>query len=237
MGINATIPGSGSNVPASSITQIVNGLSYPLFCLNGAPTSGGAAQESPTRTASRFAAAVAKTGLASPLAIADAAIGVSYTPTNETALYSAVWESGIVSGIAGFELLIDNGTGTASSGLIAAVSASIQATPQYRPAGVPWLVSGVIPVSASVGVSATLLPQYEGSNSQISSAITSGIQEYFSEIQFAQSVYQGAIAAAAGDSAPGLLSSLTVTLNTSASYLSAAPNQRIILNTISVSVS
>ncbi len=235
MGVTATIPGSGSNVPASAIISIVNGISYPLFVTNGAPTSGGTASEAPARTAARFAAAVALPGLASPLAVADAAIGVSVSG-GESVLYSTVWESGIASGVAGFELIIDDGTGAATTALKTAVSGFINSAPQYRPAGVPWLVSGVVPVFASVGVSATLLSQYEGSNAQISSAMTSGVQGYFNSLQFAQSVYQGQVAAAAADAAPGLLSSLTVTLNTSASTVSAAPNQRIILQNISVSV-
>lgn len=234
VGISATVPGSGSNVPASSIIQIVNGLAYPLFCLNGSPTAGGSPSEPPAQTASRFAAAVAKPGLASPVAVADAAIGIIYPSTSEEVLYSACWESGIASGVPGFILLIDNGTGGASSGLINAVTGYINAPPQYRPVGVPYIVSGATPVYVNVSISGTLFPQYEGNNSTVMGSVVSGVQSYFSSLSFAQTSYQGQIAAYAGNSSPGLLDSLTVSLNSGASSVSALPYERVILQSINV---
>lgn len=235
VGISALAPGSGSNVAASSIVQIANGLTYPLFVLNGAPTTGGNPSEAPAQTAARFAAAVSKPGLASPQAVANAAIGVTVTGTNEICLYSSVYESGITSGIAGFVLYVDNGTGAASSGLISSVTNVLNAGSGYRPVGVPYVVSAVTPVYADVGVSGTLYPQYEGTNATVASAIVAGVQSYFS-LPFAATAYQGQIAAAAANAAPGQLSSLTVTLNTSASSVSAGPGQRVILQSINTSI-
>lgn len=234
-GVQSTLPGSGSNVPANSIIQIVNNLSYPLFVTNGAPTSGGSAAETPSRTAARFAAAVAKPGLASPLAVADSVIGVSYS--GEVVQYSSVWESGIASGIAGFILYLDDGSGAASSNLISAASSTINSAPQYRPAGVPYLISGVTPVFVSAAVTGTLFNQFVGQAAQITSAITSGVQGYFNSLQFNSTAYQGQVAAAAGNAAPGYLDSLTVTLDGGSAQVSAAPGQRIILENLTVNVS
>lgn len=235
IGITALAPGAGSNVAASSIIQILNGLTYPLFALNGAPTAGGAAAESPNQTAGRFAAAVGSYGRGSPQSVADTAIGVSVSGTGEICTYSSCYESGIASGIAGFILYIDNGTGSASSDLITSVTNALNAGSGYRPAGVPYIVSGVTPIYATVGVTGQLYSQYEGTNNTVASSVTSGVQAYFS-LPFATSAYQGQVAAAAANAVPGVFSSLTVTLNTSASVVSAAPGERIILQTVQTSI-
>jgi Baseplate J-like protein len=235
VGVISLVPGAGSNVPASSIVQIANGLSYPLFVLNNSPTNGGAAAEPFSQTAGRFAAAVALPGLASPLAVADAAIGVTYSGTGEIVQYSSCWESGITSGIAGFILYIDNGTGTASSGLVTAVQNFLNSGVGHRPVGVPYQVQPGSPIYASVNVTAGLYPQYEGTNATIVSLITSAVENYFT-LPFAGTAYQGQIAAVAGNAAIGQLDSLTVILNSGVTYVSAGPGNRIIPQSVSVSV-
>lgn len=237
VGIAATVPGSGSNVPASSIVQIAQGVAYPLYAINALATSGGADAEAPNQTAARFAAAVSKPGLASPQAVANSVIGVSYS--GETVQFSTVYESGLASGIAGFVLYVDDGAGSASAGLLSAVTGYINSNPGYRPVGVPYLVSSVVPVTATVGVTGTLFPQFAGSQAQIQSAITNGVQGLFAALPFSTAIYQGNVAAEVGNSAPGVLSSIQVSLNGGAvNYVSAGPaGQRVILSSLSVSVS
>ena len=239
--IDAIIAGTGGNVAASAINQIINGLSYPLFCLNPTPTSGGANAELPSQTATRFAAAVALPGLCSPLAIANAAIGVVVSGTGEVCYYSALLEPWITGGPSaqnlGWILFVDNGTGSASTQLLAAVSAKIQAPPQYRDAGVPWGVSAAVPVTASVSVTGTLNTPYVGILSTVSGAIASGITNYFASLQFGQLAEQPQIAAAIGNAVPGVLSSLAVTLNAAVSAVVASPSGRVILSSLTIGLS
>jgi len=238
--------GSIGNVPASSITQILNGLSYPLYVTNPVATLGGSNMESPNQTAARFAAAVALPGLASPLAVANAAIGVAVSGTGEICLYSTCYEPWIAGGSAagnlGFQVYIDNGTGSASLSLIAAVTAAINSSPQYRPAGVPWSVQPVVPSYVSLGVTGQLLAQYESQLINISGAVVSGIYAYFSSLQFGQPAYQSQIAAAVANAVPSTLEALTVSLSLSGSLLSSpsiAPSNvgRIILSSLNVVLS
>lgn len=245
VGVNAVASGVAGNVPASSILQILNGLPYPLYVINPLPTQGGANAETPNQTAARFAAAVALPGLASPLAVADAAIGVTVSGTGETCLYSTCYEPWIVGGSAatnlGFTVYVDNGTGSASNSLLAAVSSAINVSPQYRPAGVPWSVQAVGPVLAAVGVTGTLLPQYVSQSGAITGAIVSGIVNYFASLQFGQTCYQPQIAAAVANAAPGALNSLSITLQiyqTSPIITSIVPaaTGRVILETLGMAI-
>ena len=76
--------GASSNVAINTITTITTGLAYTLFCTNYAATSGGTAAETPSATFARFTSAVASIGLGTPVALANACIGVTVSGTGET---------------------------------------------------------------------------------------------------------------------------------------------------------
>jgi len=237
VGISCLIPGTQGNVAASAISQIINGLSYPLYCANQAPTSGGTNSELPSQTAARFAATVALPGLASPLAVANAAIGVVASGTGEICYYATClepWISNPTASALGFSLYVDNGTGSASTSLLSAVSAKINSSPQYRPAGVPWNLYAAVPVTSSVSVSGVMNSQYDSISGTISGAIASGITSYYSSLQFNVPAVQGQIAASIGNAVPGVLSSLSVQLNGGASAVVASPSGRVILSSLSI---
>lgn len=240
VGVIAIIPGAGGNVGASAVSQIINNISYPLFIANPAPTSGGSNSELLSQTATRFAAAVTLPGLCSPLAIANAAIGVSAI-TGESVLYSTVYEPWILGGSAannlGFILYIDNGTGSASTQLISTVTTFINSPPQYRDAGVPWSVQAANPVTAAVAVTGVLNSQYAGQLSTVSGAMASGITNYFASLQFDQLAEQPQIAAAIGNSVPGVLNSLAVTLNGGVSAVASSTSGRVILSSLAIGLS
>jgi hypothetical protein len=167
--------------------------------------------------------------------------------------------SGAGSGTAGFTLYVDDGTGSASAALLAAVAAVITGSqpanqPGYRPAGVPYLVSGVTPVYALVGVTGTLIPGLYASGNTYN-AIVSGVQNYFASIGVsAPSGTTGAsgtvlniatqpqIAGAASDAGLGGWSSLAVNLYYSGSMttvpvVSGGIGTRVILAGLGVQVS
>lgn len=252
--VQALVAGTTGNVPANSVTLLITGLAYPLSVTNVAPISGGTNAESPSSALSRLAAAVAALGLGSPVSVANAAIGVSVS--GETVRYSTCYEpwlaagSGAGSGTAGFSVYIDNGAGTASSGLIAAVQTTLngnQASGEkgYRPSGVPYSVQAVSPVYANVSIGATLSSL--AVSATVSGALATAVSGYFDLLQFCQSsanyAYQGALAAAVSNAALGLLTSISVSLYyTSASgvavtVVSGLPYQRVILSALTVAVS
>ncbi len=248
--VQAVIGGSTGNVVSGAIDQILSSLAYPLFVSNGAPTTGGTDAETVSATLARFAAKVSSLGLCSPVNIANAVIGVQVTGTGETVQYANCYEpwvaagTGAGSGTAGFTVYIDGGTGSATSGLVAAVVSFLNGNAAsgqsgYRPAGVPYVVSGVTPVYANVAVTGVVASG--ASASGIVNSMTTAIQQYFQGLNFAQPAQQGPLAAAALNSVLGLLSSFTLTL----AYTGGAPvlqvtgaaNNRIILNTLAMSVS
>ena len=248
----ALVSGSAGNVAASGITQIVTGLSAPLYVNNPLAFTGGTDPTSSSQSLATFAATIGAIGLSSPGAIANAAIGV--TTGNETVLYSTVYEgwiaagSGVGSGVAGWDLYIDNGTGTASSALIAAVNAKLNgglasgATNSgpivgYRDAGVPYNIYAVTPTLAVVAISGVVPSSL--SISAVSGAMVAAVNAYFT-LPFGAPAEQGQLAAVAANSAQGSLTSFVITLSpvsgAPVETLTTSPSGRIVLSNLLMSL-
>lgn len=254
VGVIATTAGAAGNVAASGITGMpLTSLSYPLYVTNGAASAGGADAGSQSLALAQFTARAQALGLSSPVAVANAAIGVIASGTGETVVNSAIYEpwiaagSGAGSGTAGFTLYIDNGTGSASSSLVAAVQALItgnaaSGTSGYRPVGVPYTVTGVTAVYADVGVTGVLYPGLFATGT-VYGAVVSGVQSYFSELGISpDAAYQPQVAAQAADAGFGAFSALTVNLyysgsGTAVPVVSGGVGTRVVLGSLSVSIS
>lgn len=262
-GIIASVAGAAGNVPASGITGIpLTSIGYPLFVSNAIATAGGADAGSQSSALALFTARQSALGLSSPVAVANAAVGVSVSGTGETVQCAGCFEpflaagSGAGSGTAGFILYIDDGTGGASSALIAAVTAWISGNitanqSGFRPAGVPYQVSGVTPVFADVTVVGTLTPGLFASGGVAAAAI-SGVTAYFNALGVSAPVPGGTglnaagqpqIAARVADAGIGAFSSLSVTLayasasGTAVPLVSGGTGTRVILSSLSVNIS
>jgi Baseplate J-like protein len=254
VGVVATSSGSTGNVASGAITGTpLTGLGYPLYVTNGAPTGGGANAGTQSQAIALFTAKAASLGLSSPVAIANSVIGVVATGTGETVQFASVFEpwiaagSGAGSGTAGFTLYVDNGTGTASPSLVATVQSWItgnQSTGQsgYRPAGVPFFVSGTLPVYCSAVVSGVLFPGLLATGS-VALDITSNVEAYFGQIGISPAAaYQPQVAAAAADAGAGSFASLSVSLyysgsGTSVPLVSGGVGTRVILTALTVNIS
>jgi len=244
-GVVAVSAGSIGNIAASGITQILSGVGYPVAVGNASATAGGANAESLGGTLARFAAAVAAPGLASPIAVANGPIGLAFG--SETVQFAACYEpwiaagSGVGSGTAGFSLFIDDGTGSASSGLIAVVEAAISASPGFRPAGVPFNVLSTAPVYAVIGVSGSLLPAYASFSGSVSSGITSAVDTYVGSLPISGTLFLGNLSAVVGSAGEGQLSSFTVSLSGTPggglTSLSPSYSGRVVIQSLSVYVS
>lgn len=251
VGVIATTAGSNGNVSASGITGTpLTSLSYPLYVANGAATGGGSNAGSQSNALAQFTARAAALGLCSPVAIANAVIGVSVS--GETVQFGAVYEpwiaagSGAGSGTAGFTVYVDDGTGTASAGLVAAVQtfltgSAASGTSGFRPAGVPYTVSATTAVYANVGVTGTLYPGLF-STGTVYSSIVSSIQSYFNALGISPAAaYQPQVAAQAADAGVGAFSSLTVSLyysgsGTPVAVVSGGVGTRVILGALDISL-
>lgn len=252
VGVVALQPGAAGNAPALAVSgQPLSALGWPLLVQNGAPFAGGSDATTPSNALALFTARQAALGLASPVAVANASVGVQATGTGETVAFAACYEpwlaagSGAGSGTAGFTLLVDNGTGSASADLLAAVTAWIagDATTNqsgYRPAGVPFTVSGATPVYATAVVSGTLLAGLFASGS-VQTAATDAVQNYFSGLGFGVPAQQPLVAAEAANAGLGAFESLAVSLyysgsSTAVAEVSGAYDTRVILASLQVSI-
>lgn len=258
--VAAVVPGAAGNVGVNAVIQIITGLQYPLFVSNANPTTGGADAPSVSDSLAAFTAAVDAIGLSTPVAIANAAIGVSFG--SEVVKFSTLYEpwiaagSGAGSGQALWQLFIDNGAGAASSGLVAAVDAKMRGgtttsgasnasgATGYRDAGVPYQILPVTGTGATVAISGSLIA---GVNSAIvgplvQAAIQTAVSGYFT-LPFGTPAQQANIAAAVANAALGNLSALTVSLyytsavGTPVSAVTTSPSGRVVLSSMSVTVS
>lgn len=249
--IQAVSGGTSSNVASGTITQLLTSIAYPVSVSNPIATAGGANAESLATTLARFAAATAAPGLASPYAVANAAIGLSYgTETVKAAEvyepFAAAGAGNPVSGQAGFTLYIDDGTGTASAGLLSVVASAISSGSAaqgagFRPAGVPYQVAAVTPTYAVIAVTGSLLPGYGSATGVVVQNISGALATYGASLTIGQVLYQGSLAGVVGDAGQGQLSAFSVTLSGGPggglTSLSPPYSGRVIVSSIAVAFS
>jgi uncharacterized phage protein gp47/JayE len=221
--VSAVVAGTAGNVPAGAISQIASALPYPLQVTNAAPTVGGTLAETPAQTMTRFAAVVGSIGLATPVAIANGCIGVSVAGSSEAVQYATVYEpwitqadAGLTTLTPGFQVFVDNGSGSASSNLLLAVQAVLdgnQATGQegFRPAGVPYSVHAVDPLYCNVVVSGQAL--YPGLDASLNATTTTAVGNYFSSLAFGQPAEATQLTAAVANAVAGNINTLSVILS------------------------
>ncbi len=249
--IIAVTPGAAGNVPSGAISGTpLTSVGYPLYVTNLAATAGGADAGTQSAALAQFTAKAASLGLSSPVAVANAAIGLNVS--GEVVQFASAYEpwvaagTGIGSGQAGFVLYVDNGTGGASANLLAAVTALLNGSVAnnqsgFRPIGVPFQVSGATPVYASAVVNGTLFPGLLATGSVVP-AVVSGVTSYFNSLGFSPAAaYQPQVAGQVADAGLGAFQSLTVSLYYSGSgtpvpVVSGGVGTRVILSSLSVNI-
>lgn len=243
----AVVAGAAGNVPAGSLTQILSSLPYTLQVSNAAAAVGGTDAETAAQTLARFTATVAAIGLGTPVAVANACIGVTVSGTSETVLYATCYEpwiaqmlvSGVANPAAGFQVYVDDGTGAPSNPLLAAVGARLDGNfatgdEGNRPAGVPYQVLAVNPVVANVAVSGTVIQP--GTAPAVTAAVLTVLTQYFT-LPFNASAQIDQIIAVVASAIQGVISSLNVVMtdsdgNPQSVIPASQPGQRIVPGTI-----
>jgi hypothetical protein len=245
VGIIAVNAGSIGNCSAGAIVNILSGLPYFLYVTNSSTITNGSNAEAPAQTLARFTATVASLGEASPVSIANACIGV--TNGTEIVMFSTVYEPWTVSMASplpvGYNVYIDNGSGTASSPLVANVLTKLMGNaatgaPGYHPAGVPFTVAAGTGVTSSVVVSAVLTDATLAAS--LETLLSTAVTQYYSTLGFAETAQLTQITAAVGNVLSGYVTSLAVTLLNSSSAsvttITAAYNQRVILSSLTATL-
>lgn len=239
--VSAVVPGAGGNVPTGAISQITTALPFPLQVRNTAPTTGGDDAETAPQTMARFTATVAALGRCTPVAVANACIGV--TTGSETVAFATVDEPWIAQAQAaispltpGFNVYVDNGSGAASAGLLAAVITKLNGNASTgddgdRPAGVPFTVNAVTPVLCSVVVTGTALAP--GLDAGLTAATISAINSYFAALAFGEAAQISTLLPVIANQVAGNVTSLTVNLldvsGTSVSVIQPPGTGRVIM--------
>lgn len=249
--VQAVQGGATGNVAAGAIVQIISGLSYPLVVTNASPTAGGIDSQSASQGLSTLAAKISSLIAGSPVAVANGVIGVQASGTLETVQYSTCYEpwvaagTGAGSGTAGFTVYVDNGAGTASAALLAAVSGALNGNQSLgedglRPAGVPFQVAAVLPVYADVTITGTV--NSLANTAVVSGAVQNAVDAYFSGLQFGFPAEQSQLSALVSNAAIGALTSLTVALayasasGTTVTEVTGLEYNRIILQNLSINL-
>lgn len=219
--VEAVVAGVGGNVAAGAITQIASALTWPLVVTNGAAATGGTDAETPAQTMARFTAAVGALYIDTPVGIANGAIGVGVSGTAEKVMFATVYEPWIdqvnlgETPVPGFTLFVDNGTGSASANLLVAVSTALSGNYStgeigLRPSGMPFAVSGVVPVYCDVAVLGTAVNP--ALDAQLNSSVTSAVEGYFASLQFGQAPAPATVVATVANQVAGDVTSLDVVL-------------------------
>lgn len=246
VGIIAVLAGSAGNTSIGSVSVITSTQAYYLVVTNTGAISNGSDAETPAQTFARFTAKVMSLGEASPISIANACIGVQYMA--ETVKYANCYEPWVTSEAdplpIGYQVYIDNGSGTASPQLIQAVLTVLmgnlsEALSGYHPAGVPFTVNAGTPVDCSVVITATLTDT--SLSASLGAAINTSLTNYFNGLGFAQTAEEVQVIAAVANVLSGYISSLNVQLldHTGAAQqtITSTFSQRVILTNISATFS
>jgi uncharacterized phage protein gp47/JayE len=239
--IEAINAGSSGNVSAGSVSIITTTQAFYLTVTNPAAITNGSDAETPAQTFARFTAVVAALGQASPVSIANACIGVTADSGAEVVRYANVYEPWITSMAnplpVGFQVYIDDGSGTASADLITAATTVLMGNAAenmsgYHPAGVPFTVNSGTPVTSTVTVTATLTDSTLEASLQ--AAVTTAVNNYYSTLGYAATCEVIQIIAAVANVLSGYVTSLDVILynssSTSVQSITATYAQRVILS-------
>ncbi len=168
--VQAAVAGVGGNVLAGAISLSGSALAGIDTVTNAAPFTNGDAAETDPQLRARFVTFVNTRAQATPAAIVAAIIGV------QSNLIYSLFENVSSGGTAqpgNFIVVVDDGSGAPSSGLLASISAAIV---PVRPICSTWSVVGPAVTAASIAI--TVTPPSGTLVSSIAGAIQTAVAAY-----------------------------------------------------------
>ncbi len=222
----AVVAGAAGNVQAGVVTLLGSAIPGVDTVTNAAPFQGGLDAESDPAFRARFQAYINSRSLATPsavgYAIASVQQGLDYT------IQENVSPAGL-STMGNFVVTVDDGSGSPSTTLLAAVTGAIDAV---RPVGTTYAVQppGVLTANISLGITAAANSQLAVLVGTVGAAITS----YVDALKLGQSLPLSRIVQLAYDADPGVSNVSGVTINGGTSDLLASPAQLVKAGTVAV---
>ena len=223
--VTAVNPGTGGNVQANTITSMGQGIPGVDLVTNAAAFINGIDTESDTAVKARFVLFLASLSKATKTAIAAAIEGVQQGLTftiTENFDYSGAYDPGF------FYIVVDDGSGDPSAGLLANVGTAIEAT---RALGIRFAVFAPIVLTATVSLTITSASGLIHAN--VVGAVGVAIQNFINALPLGTSLPYTQIAAVAYG-VPGVVNVTAVLLDSGTSDLTATNQDVIKAGTISV---
>lgn len=219
--VQARNAGAQGNVNANTISTISSVIIGVDTVTNPLAFANGVNEESDPALQARFLLYIQglREGIKAAVgsAIANLQQGIQYDLV-ENAAYNGSPQPGY------FYVVINPG----SSANIAAVYAAVNAV---RPLGVNFGVFAATPITANITMAATAAPGY--SNAQISSAITTAVQNFVAALPLGQPLYWSQLYAIAYG-VPGVMEVTGMQLNGGASDLAVTAQQYIVCGTVTI---
>ncbi|MDY3551395.1 baseplate J/gp47 family protein [Gemmata sp. JC717] len=223
--VQAAAGGAAGNVQAGSITVITSAVTGVDSVTNASAFLNGADAEADDAFRARFVLYLASLSKATKSAIGSAVLGVqqglNYTIT-ENEDYSGAYDPGY------FYVVVDDGTGTASSGLLAAVGTAVEGVRGFTTG---FGVFAPVPLAANVAMTVTSAPGY--SHPAVVGAVGNALRDFLNGLTLGVDVPYTQLASVAYG-VPGVLNVTAVTLNGGTADLVASQKQRVVAGTVTV---
>lgn len=225
--VQADVAGVSGNVASGAIHLITGALPGIDTVTNAAAFVTGVASETDAALRMRFVAYIASLSKATKSAVGYAVTstqqGMSYAIVENEA-YGGAYSPGY------FYVVIDDGTGSPSGGLISSVANAIEAV---RPLGVTFGVFAPTLVTANVVMTVSVAAGYSAPT--VKATVQAAIQSYINKLALGAGLTYTRLAQIAYDASPAVTNVSAVTLNTLTADIAGAPKSVIRAGTVTIS--
>ena len=216
--VTAAYGGTGGNVTVGTINQILSTIPGIDTVTNASAFTNGTNSESDAAFRARFVLFINSLSKATKAAIGYAIVslqlGLLYTIT-ETTNFGG-------SGSPGFSVVVDDGSGNPPASIITAATIAVDAV---RAAGVRYQVQGASTVSAALILHITAKTGYDLPTVQ--AQVTAALATYINGLGLGNTLYWSKLYQVAYDASPGVATVSSLTLNGTATDLTATASQTI----------
>ena len=223
--VQAAVAGAAGNVQANTITAITSGIPGVDTVNNAASFTNGFDAESDPASRIRFVLYIASLSKATKAAVGAAVLGVrqglNYTIT-ENQDYNGTTDMGM------FVVVVDDGTGNASAGLLASAGLAVDAV---RPIGSRFGVFAPVQITANVGMTVASAAGYN--HAAVVGNVGTTLTAFINGLTLGVGLPYTQIAGIAYD-VPGVANVTAYTLNSGTADLAATPLQRVVAGTMTI---
>lgn len=224
--VTAVTSGAAGNALAGSINTIGTAIAGVDTVTNVADFTTGSDAESDDELRARFVDYISSLSRATKGAVANAIksvqTGLTYTLVENADYFGAPH-------VGYFYVVIDDGSGTPSAGLLASISTAIEAV---RPLGTSFSVFAPTVLTANVAASITTAPGYD--HDAVAAAVRAAISTYVASLPMGASLIWGRLFQIIFDASPGVTAVPVLTINGTPADLVATVQQAIVSGTVSV---